>query len=313
MEKKGRLRIAILIAVSALAGLIAGVPFAPAAAASEQAAFLGVYPDDLDEDDREALDFKGEGVLLEDVVAEGPAERAGLKSGDIVTRLDDTPVASASALRDYISNLKPGDKVRITYVRDGTQSVATVTLGKTPDEPVWTKVFGPKVFTRRYEIRGGYLGVQSHTLTESLAKFFGVKSGVLVEEVSDGSPAEKAGIQVGDIIVSVDGEGVESSSDLREIVSSREPGDEVTVKLVRQGKEVSVRAKLEERRIHSGIRSDEDFDWDWQGVPFDWGEIRRLVREAMKEAKQQRQSETEELRRAVKELREEVEKLKAKR
>jgi S1-C subfamily serine protease len=100
------------------------------------------------------------------------------------------------------------------------------------------------------EIRAGSrLGVMVSDLTEQLAGHFGVKDGVLVNEVVADSPAAAAGIKAGDVITSVGGKAVESAGDIRRSVGQVE-GDEVTVGIVRDRKEQAVTVKIEreERR-----------------------------------------------------------------
>jgi len=91
---------------------------------------------------------------------------------------------------------------------------------------------------------GSRLGVTVNELTGQLASYFGAKDGVLVASVSEGSAAEKAGIKVGDVITSVNGEPVKSSSDLIQSLRRAE-NEEVSIGIVRDKKEQTVKAKIE--------------------------------------------------------------------
>jgi len=106
----------------------------------------------------------------------------------------------------------------------------------------------------------GYLGVYMQDLTEDVRKGLDIdaKQGVLVSGISDDSPADKAGIEEGDVIVSFGGKDVESPDDLREVVSDFEPGAEAKVELIRDGKEKTVVVTV-------GERPDESFSWSYSG------------------------------------------------
>jgi len=99
---------------------------------------------------------------------------------------------------------------------------------------------------------GGYLGVQMTDLTPELRTHFGVPedAGVMVSKVVEGSPAERAGLRVGDVITRVDGEDVDSAIALRRLVSGHEDGDEAVLEIWRAGSAETVTAVLEEREGH---------------------------------------------------------------
>lgn len=101
----------------------------------------------------------------------------------------------------------------------------------------------------------GYLGVQMQKLTKELRKGLDlrVKRGVLINDVEDGSPADKAGIEDGDVIVEFDGKTIDSPDELRELVEATKIGDEVRVKVVRDGDDKQLRVVIGERP--------EDFGW----------------------------------------------------
>ena len=96
---------------------------------------------------------------------------------------------------------------------------------------------------------GGYLGVGLLDLTPELRTHFGVpeEAGVMVSKVESGSPAEKAGIKVGDILTAVDGKPTVSSIDVRQRIRSGDEGTQATVELWRKGKVQTVTATLEKR------------------------------------------------------------------
>ncbi len=115
------------------------------------------------------------------------------------------------------------------------------------------------------EVKRGLLGVSISDFNADSAKAYGVEGtaeGALVQEVADGSAAEKAGIEVGDVIVSVDGQRIKSASDLRNTVGLKRSGDTVRVEVIREGKrrkftallsELSIAAKIGGEEIHPGL------------------------------------------------------------
>jgi S1-C subfamily serine protease len=114
-------------------------------------------------------------------------------------------------------------------------------------------------------VKRGLLGVSISDFNAESAKAYGVEStieGALVQEVVVGSAAEKAGIEVGDVIVSVDGQRIKSASDLRNTVGLKRSGDSVRVEVIRDGKrakftamlsELSIAAKISGEEIHPGL------------------------------------------------------------
>ncbi len=94
------------------------------------------------------------------------------------------------------------------------------------------------------KVRRGRLGVVIQPLTPELAKYFNINYGVIVTQVQKGSPAEKAGIQPGDIIIAVNGEKVESPNDLQKLIMRKLPGTEVVVTVIRDGKKKNIKVKL---------------------------------------------------------------------
>jgi membrane-associated protease RseP (regulator of RpoE activity) len=142
------------------------------------------------------------------------------------------------------SPAKPGEKIeRRVVVRPGAE----------PQIMTWTSEDGEGL-PRKFKVAGplgrGYLGVQLTELTPELRQHFGapVENGVLVGHVEDGSPADKAGLRVGDILTRIDGEAIESSWDVTAAVRPKKDGESVGLDIVRGGREQSLNATLAERQ-----------------------------------------------------------------
>ena len=98
----------------------------------EKGAFIGIYPAEIDDNDREALDFKGDGILVEDIVEGGPSAKAGLEAGDIMIRLDGKSLKSMKDLRKILAKHNPKDKIKVVVLRDVKKEKFKVELGEKP-------------------------------------------------------------------------------------------------------------------------------------------------------------------------------------
>jgi serine protease Do len=168
--------------------------------------WLGVAIQPVSEDMSKSLKMKDtKGALVSDVNAGGPAEKAGVKPGDVVLAADDRPVQDNSDLSRYISTRAPGTTVRLKLLRDGAEKTIPVTLGTFPEESQ----------EGEDSPRGGgraQLGMTLRNLTPDLAQRLDLPrgtKGALVMDVEAGEAAESAGLQQGDVIVSVNGVAVD--------------------------------------------------------------------------------------------------------
>ena len=222
------------------------------------------------------------GVEIDDVHANSPAERAGLKRGDVFVEFDGEHVRSSRQFARLVQETPAGKSVKATISRDGKKQDVELTVADSRDSRVILGGDGRFLtgdFPRRFfdtdqfresmrefadrlpEIErgfrdlptGGRLGVNVTELSSQLADYFGAKDGVLVTSVTDGSAAAKAGIKAGDVITSINGERITSSADLVQSLRRAETED-VSIGIVRDKKEQTVRAKVEPRRPLRGAR-----------------------------------------------------------
>jgi serine protease Do len=164
--------------------------------------YIGAMVGDVAKLPQEVRDKLGKGLpergaYVSDLSPGAPAALAGLQPGDVVVSLDDKPVDSANAL---IATHAIGDKVKLEYVRNGERARAHVQVGELPDE----------------EGQQGKIGVSLQTMDPQLAQALGLDPrtrGAAVAEVVPGSPADRAGLQAGDVIAQVDGVAVGSAED----------------------------------------------------------------------------------------------------
>lgn len=195
--------------------------------------FLGVKIRNLDDEAREAFGLSTRaGALISDVDAEGPADKAGLRKGDVVVAVKGQPVKETRHVIDTISGMAPGTRVDIEVVRDGKPRTLTVTLGERPGNGEGTEA------TRGEEAStpAGKLGLQIEDLTPQLRRTFGLKpdrEGVVVTDVTDLSPADDKGLRPGDVILQVNGEDVDSVASFRKALGTPRSGQLVRLYVFR--------------------------------------------------------------------------------
>jgi len=165
--------------------------------------WLGVVIQDLDEGLARSFGFDGtDGVLISQVEEDSPADKAGLRVGDIITRFNDEPVASMDQLRLRVASTKPGEAAEIVVFRDGRERTMRVKIGELKQE---TPVAANDSF-------GDELGLELRNLNESIAAQLGIDidNGVLVTGVEPFSVAARAGLRTRDVITHVQDEPVKT-------------------------------------------------------------------------------------------------------
>ena len=166
----------------------------------------------------------GEGAKITDVTDESAADKAGLKEGDVITKLGDDKIADGDDLYKAVGKYKPDDKVTITYKRDGKENTANVTLLKNKEIKLYG-LGGANNFNLKVAPNIGYsfyrgkprMGIQVQDTEDG--------KGVKLLDVEDESPADKAGLKEDDIITSVNGKNITSVDDLKEAVKDSKEGD----------------------------------------------------------------------------------------
>lgn len=219
-------------------------------------AWLGVSVADVDKDDALKQKLPEErGVLVTSVEKDSPAERAGLKAEDILWSFRGEPLQSVAQLRRLVEETPPGREVRLEYYRNGSPQSTRVSLEGRPGRRSAFRFAWPDFELAlpgerdRHRIQIGpqrRLGVSVTPLTGQLEEHFGAKEGgLLVTQVETGSPAEKAGIKAGDVLVRIDGKRLRDADDLRSELA--EADSEVSLDIVRERRPLTVKARLETR------------------------------------------------------------------
>ena len=170
---------------------------------------------------------QNQGILVAEVVEGAAAEKAGLQQGDVITTFRGKPVTDVGAFRNLISMTPPGQREKITVLRDGKQKDFMVTIeARTPDE----------VLARVAPQSTSQLGITVQTLTPELARQFDARvgEGVVVSEVKRGSVAALAGISVGTIILQVNRKPVTTAAEFSQEVKKADK-DKGILLLIRSG------------------------------------------------------------------------------
>ena len=161
------------------------------------------------------------GALVGQVMANSPAQKAGLQPGDIIIAFNDHEVNSSSELPPMVGLVRPGSNAALTIIRDHQEETVNVTIEELPDDPRQQALAEPK--TNRLHITIGELSEEQRADT----------SGVEVKEVKDG-PAAAAGIRPGDIIVELNKQKVTSVDEFERLVKELPTGKSLPV-LIRRG------------------------------------------------------------------------------
>jgi len=173
--------------------------------------WLGVMIQEINGDMAKALSLKDtHGVLIGDVTSGSPAEKGGLKRGDVVLKVNEESVNSTGQLRNLIAVSGANTKVKLTIIRDGKQKVLEVKLGEKSEE---------ETAAVERESEGALAGLSVQSLTPLTRKQYeipdDVKSGVVVTNVDSGSAAQFAGLRQGDVIREVNRHPVKSVGDFK--------------------------------------------------------------------------------------------------
>ena len=196
------------------------------------------------------------GAYVEEVRPEGPAAKAGLRSGDIVVSFDGERVRSARHLERLVDETPDTREVEVGVQRAGQRVALKVTPQSEPSvfERSITRpnlairpFVAPDTPMPYFGLNTGRLGVTVQELTDQLRDYFGAGTGgVLVTSVTRDTPAEMAGLKAGDVITKVNGQTVATSAELRRRLA--DAATEATIAVVRDRKEQSLTVKFRDAR-----------------------------------------------------------------
>ncbi len=178
--------------------------------------YLGIHIQPVTAAVAEAIGLgKASGALVADVEANGPAERSGLQSGDVILTLGGKDVASPHDLARMVADLAPGSVQKAKIWREGKEETLKLTLGRSgQDNPSVASRFGPSTGRSEGSVDLGKLGVTVADLTTDARNYYQVdpnEEGAIVENIDPSGPAAESGLEDGDVILSVNQTHVSSA------------------------------------------------------------------------------------------------------
>jgi serine protease Do len=243
--------VTVLIALGAPLAAQPAPPTPPATPARllTRGGFLGVGIQEITPDRAKALKLpETAGVEVTRVRPDSPAEMGGIKTGDVIVQFSGSKVEGIEQMSRMVREAPVGREVKVDIIRDGAPVNLTVKIGTNPgmqlfsrDNMIPNMPDVPRVFQGWHS---PILGVEVEAIDGQLAQFFGVDAGVLVRSVMQHSPAERAAMRAGDVIVRVDDATVTTPAQVSAKLRSLS-GKTFNVAVMREHKEVHVQVTLD--------------------------------------------------------------------
>ena len=188
---------------------------------SVQRGFLGAMFIDAgllndQEKQKNKIPLSADGIYITDLVKDGAAMQGGIKVGDVIRKINDITINSGSELQEQLSKYKPGDKVTVTYERNGSQNSVQVTLKNNAGNYDIVKAAGMI----------DKLGADLISLDTKKARAMGLSGGVVVKKINEGAINDQTRMRDGFIITKANGKEVKSVDELKEIIGTQK---EVTI------------------------------------------------------------------------------------
>ncbi len=201
--------------------------------------WLGVNIQDVNETIAEAMGLKvHEGALVADVTKDSPADKAGMKPGDVIVQFDGKPITDVTQLRNEVAATSPDTKAKIKLIRDGKEKTITVKIGRLKADEIapeteeqLEKLFGFSVAPFDDKMASKY------DLDKSL-------QGVVITSIKGSSPAYRAGMREGDLLVALNRRNISDMEEFNTMVQNLKKGDTVFFRVVRQNRSFFVAFKL---------------------------------------------------------------------
>ncbi|MEA3485718.1 MAG: Do family serine endopeptidase, partial [Candidatus Aerophobetes bacterium] len=178
------------------------------------------------------------GVLVTDVVKGSPAEKAGIRAGDVIQKVNGKEVNSWLALKEEVLKTKIGEKITLNLIRRGKKISVTLTTARKPEKVA-------RLETKEKE-EEKLLGIKVSSITSELREKYGIgedEKGVIITEIEEGSPADKVGLNSGDVIKEVNHQIVTDLDDFKKAVEKVNPGEVVLLRVRRGGWSVYITIK----------------------------------------------------------------------
>jgi serine protease Do len=198
--------------------------------------YLGVLPQDLTPGLADQFNLPNQsGALVGDVVAATPAEKAGIKSGDVIISFDGKDVTDANSLRLLVSQTEPGSNAEVKFIRNGSERIATVTIGELPGD-VTASMGGNNDSGSAAASTDALDGVKVIDVDDDARQQLKIPKtveGAVVTDVDANSNSAEAGLQKGDVIVEINHQPVRDSDDAVKL-GQQATGDQILLKIWRR-------------------------------------------------------------------------------
>ncbi len=190
--------------------------------------WLGIMIQDITPELAESFGVKeSKGVIVADVVKDGPADTAGIKRGDVVTTLNGKEIENAHALSRFVAATAPGTQATLQVMRDGKTRDIKIAIGTMPEE----------TSTEKAETKESMWGITVQNITPEISQRFGWdenERGAVISEIQPGSPAAEARLRAGDLIKEVNRQKIQNVRDYNQAIQKPKKGESVLL-LVKRG------------------------------------------------------------------------------
>ena len=183
--------------------------------------WIGVYVQEVTPEISEGLGLNADkGALVADVSPDGPADKAGLKRGDVIVEFNGTTIKEMPDLPKTVASYAPGTKTKVKVIRGGKEKTLKIKLGELPDEVARSSRRTPGKAVEQN------LGLVVQEITPRVQKRFGIEqsSGVVITDVQSGSAAAVAGLRPGDVVLEINKDRIANLDNYRTTMDAAPPG-----------------------------------------------------------------------------------------
>lgn len=194
--------------------------------------YLGVAMQDVDRNLAEAYKLpKPEGALVTQVAPNSPAEKAGLKAGDVILKYNGSAISRTSELLNYLNRTSPNQSIQLEILRDDKMHQIQAILSTSPDDTPAKESANTSTAAKK----GPVIGVAIRSLSEAEVKQLGLKGGVLIQDVNRGGLASQSKMLPGDVVTKINNKAVLNANDFIEAVAELKNNTVARVAIIRAG------------------------------------------------------------------------------
>ena len=182
---------------------------------------------------------KPAGALVAQVLENGPADKGGLKLGDVILSMNGQPVVMSADLPHLIGVLKPGETAKLVVMREGSRKNLNIKVGALPSDGEEMSLAGGEGAASK----SNRLGMTVVDLTAEQKKAIDLQGGVVIQEVQDG-PAAMIGLRPGDVITHLNNQAIDSAKTFTKIAQALPNNRSLSMRVLRQGRASFITFKL---------------------------------------------------------------------